>query len=118
MRIVFVSHNELGLACLEELTQLNADVRHVFTKPSNPNISDQVDFGPHCQSHGIPVTETESANDDMTVATMRECDPDLLFVIGWSELVSSTVLNIPSVTALGMHPAPLPRGRGHRSRGR
>ncbi|MGQ4554922.1 formyltransferase family protein [Halobellus sp. GM3] len=112
MRIAFVSHNELGLACLEELIQLDADVRYVFTKPSDPNISDQVEFESLCRSHSVPITETESANDDSAVATMRKCDPDLLFVIGWSELVSSTVLNIPSVTALGMHPAPLPRGRG------
>ncbi|GAB6862943.1 methionyl-tRNA formyltransferase [Haloplanus litoreus] len=112
MRTVFISQNELGFACLEELLDLGADVRHVFTKPTTPNISDQVAFGPLCRSHGVPITETESANDDTTVATIRECDPDLLFVIGWSELVSETVLNTPSVTALGMHPAPLPRGRG------
>jgi methionyl-tRNA formyltransferase len=112
MQTVFISQNELGLACLEELLDLDADVHHVFTKPANPNISDQVAFDPLCQSYGIPTTETESVNDDTTVATIRKCDPDLLFVIGWSELVSSTVLNIPSVTALGMHPAPLPRGRG------
>lgn len=112
MRTVFISQNELGFACLQELLNLGADVHHVFTKPANPNISDQVAFGPLCRSHGVPITETESVNDETTVATIRKCDPDLLFVIGWSELVSPTVLNIPSVTALGMHPAPLPRGRG------
>ncbi|WP_200531413.1 methionyl-tRNA formyltransferase [Halorubrum sp. LN27] len=112
MRIVFVSHNELGLACLEELIELDADVKHVFTKPNDANISDQVEFESFCHSHNIPITETKSVNDNLAITTMRKCDPDLLFVVGWSELVSSTVLNIPSVTAIGMHPSPLPRGRG------
>jgi len=112
MRVVFVSQNELGLACLDELFELGADVRRVFTKPSGSDISDQVAFGPRCREAGVPLTETPSVNDSGVVETIRKCDPDMLFVIGWSELVGPEVLNTPSVTSLGMHPAPLPRGRG------
>jgi methionyl-tRNA formyltransferase len=54
----------------------------------------------------------ESVNTASVKAQILEYEPDFLFVIGWSRLVDSEVIEIPSVAALGMHPAPLPRGRG------
>lgn len=112
MRTVFVSQNDFGLSCLKELLNVGGDVHRVITKPTDTDISDQAAFESLCRSEAIPMTETTSVNDPEVVDQIRDCDPELLFVIGWSELVTETVLNVPSVAALGMHPAPLPRGRG------
>lgn len=112
MRVVFVTHNELGMACLEELIDLGADVRSIFTRPERENLSDQVGFGSFGERNNIIVHRVSSVNDDVVKSRMAESDPELLFVIGWSQLVDTDILDIPSVAALGMHPAPLPRGRG------
>lgn len=112
MRVVFVTHNELGLACLEELAELGADLRSVYTRPEREGIADQTDLAAFAGSHGVPLHRVESVNADPVKAEMRGYDPELLFVVGWSRLVDREVLEIPSVAALGMHPAPLPRGRG------
>ena len=112
MRTVFISQNEFGLICLKELIDVGADVRQVVTKPPRSRISDQESFDTVCNSHDIPVAESASVNDPEVIEKIQSCDPELLFVIGWSELVSKRILATPSVAALGMHPAPLPRGRG------
>lgn len=112
MRVVFVTHNDLGLACLEELADLGADLRAVFTRPRREEIADQTDLAAFAEEENVPLYETESVNDESVRARIADCDPDLLFVVGWSRLVERSVLDVPSVAALGMHPAPLPRGRG------
>ncbi|WP_137286128.1 methionyl-tRNA formyltransferase [Halorussus salinisoli] len=112
MRIVFVTHNDLGRACLEELDALDADLRGIFTRPKREDIADQTDLEAFAAERDVPLHETESVNADPVRDQISDYDPDLLFVVGWSRLVKREVLDIPNVAALGMHPAPLPRGRG------
>lgn len=112
MRTVFVSHNDLGLACLEELDALGADIRAIVTRPRDDAVADQTTFGDIAAATGAAHHEVESVNTDAVVGLLREYNPELLYVVGWSRLVEQRVIDIPSVAALGMHPAPLPRGRG------
>ncbi|MFC4357690.1 methionyl-tRNA formyltransferase [Halobium salinum] len=112
MRVVFVTRNDLGLACLEELVDLGADVRAVFTRPERANISDQTDLSSFAERHGVGYHETEELNTEEECARLASYDPELLFVVGWSRLVDREVIETASVATLGMHPAPLPRGRG------
>ena len=112
MRVVFVTHNELGLACLEELADLGADLRAVYTRPERKEIADQTDLAAFADGRDVPLHRVESVNTDAVKGELNEYDPELLFVVGWSRLVDREVLEVPSVAALGMHPAPLPRGRG------
>ncbi|MFC5970121.1 methionyl-tRNA formyltransferase [Halomarina salina] len=112
MRVVFVTHNDLGLACLEELVALGADVRGIFTRPQQPRISDQTDLSAFATAHDVPLHETDDVNAESVRERIAGYDPDLLFVVGWSRLVDPAVFDLATVAALGMHPAPLPRGRG------
>ncbi|WP_380675286.1 methionyl-tRNA formyltransferase [Salinigranum sp. GCM10025319] len=112
MRTVFVSHNDLGLACLEELDRLGADIRAVLTRPELDRISDQTDFAAFTEERDVPLHRVESLNTDEWVDRLAGYDPELLFVVGWSRLVERRIIDVPSVAAFGMHPAPLPRGRG------
>ena len=112
MRTVFVSHNDLGLACLEELDRLGADIRAVLTRPELARISDQTDFTDFTDGRDVPLHRVDSINSDEWVERLTAYEPELLFVVGWSRLVEQRILDIPSVAAFGMHPAPLPRGRG------
>lgn len=112
MDVVFVSHNDLGHACLEELDALGANIQAIFTRPTDGDIADQTEFSSVATATDADYHEVESVNTDTVVETIAAYDPELLFVVGWSRLVERRVLDIPSVAALGMHPAPLPRGRG------
>lgn len=112
MRVVFVTHNELGLACLDELVDLGADIHAVFTRSEIEEVADQTDLSAFCEREDVPLHRVESVNQRKVKEEIVEYNPELLFVVGWSQLVDEEVLSIPSMTALGMHPAPLPRGRG------
>jgi methionyl-tRNA formyltransferase len=112
MRVVFVTHNRLGLACIEELVSLDAEVQAIYTRSERDELADQTDIGTFADSEGISLHRIESVNTEEVKSQIAEYKPELLFVIGWSRLVDSEVLDIPSVASLGMHPAPLPRGRG------
>jgi methionyl-tRNA formyltransferase len=112
MRVVFITHNELGLACLEELADLGADVRAVYTRPETDDLSNQVGFEAFTDARDVPLHRVDSVNDEQVVSQIAGYEPELLFVVGWSQLVTRAVLDLPTVTALGMHPSPLPRGRG------
>ena len=43
---------------------------------------------------------------------IRNSNPDLIIVAGWSELVPDEVFRIPSMGCIGFHPAKLPMDRG------
>jgi methionyl-tRNA formyltransferase len=63
-------------------------------------------------SAGVPYAEFNKINDEGTIATVRSWSPDLFFVVGLSQLVSSDLLAIPARAAVGFHPTLLPEGRG------
>lgn len=112
MRVVFITHNELGMACLEELDVLGAEICAIFTRLQQSDIADQIDLSSFADEREIPLHRVESVNTDPVAKQIASLEPDLLFVVGWSRLVEARVLAIPDVAALGMHPSPLPRGRG------
>ncbi len=61
---------------------------------------------------GLPFKEFQSLNHPEVVACVRAWAPDLLFVVGLSELVRPELLAVPRLGCVGFHPTPLPAGRG------
>ncbi|MDA0590483.1 MAG: methionyl-tRNA formyltransferase [Planctomycetota bacterium] len=61
---------------------------------------------------GIPCATFQNINDDEIVAQAREWQPDLLFVVGLSQLVRDEMLAVPKMGCIGFHPTFLPAGRG------
>ena len=100
MRTVFVSHNDLGLACLEELDRLGADIRAVLTRPNLDRISDQTDFTDFTAERDVPLHRVDSINTDAWVDRLGQYDPELLFVVGWSRLVEQRIAS-PGLIVLG-----------------
>jgi methionyl-tRNA formyltransferase len=111
MRVVFVTHNELGRTCLETLIEHGADIEAIYTRPNDEQLADWTSFD-DLESKGIPVHRVESVNDPAVKEQIAGYEPEYLFVVGWSSLVDRNVIDIPSVAAIGMHPSPLPQGRG------
>ena len=112
MNVVFITHNRLGKACIEELCATGANIRAVYTLSEREDVADQITFDSISEGQDIPIRRVDSVNTDRVYSEITDYEPELLFVVGWSRLVDSEILEIPSVSALGMHPAPLPRGRG------
>lgn len=61
---------------------------------------------------GIPCVGFQNINAPGIVAQVAEWQPDLLFVVGLSQMVKPELLAIPRRACVGFHPTWLPRGRG------
>ncbi len=56
--------------------------------------------------------ETTDINGEETLEAVGSLDPELVFVVGWSQLVREPFLVLASEGVFGMHPTLLPRHRG------
>ena len=63
-------------------------------------------------SRGIPCSTFRNINDPEIVEQVRQWQPDLMFVVGLSQLVRDEMMSIPKRGSVGFHPTFLPAGRG------
>ena len=114
MRLVWVSFDMMGRDCLAAAAEAGAEVVGVVTLPGpiDPNRSGQCSFGEIAAELGARLIETVDVNSPDTTAAIREVDPDLIFVVGWSQLVLDEFIGLPRHGVFGMHPTLLPRHRG------
>jgi methionyl-tRNA formyltransferase len=114
MRLVWVSFDVMGRDCLAAAAEAGAEVAAVVTLPGpiDPDRSGQCSFDEIAADLGARLIETVDVNSPDTIAAVREADPDLIFVVGWSQLVMDEFINLPRDGVFGMHPTLLPRHRG------
>lgn len=81
-----------------------------YVPADSTNVSGWCDLGAVCSELGLPhnpfrkVAECEQS--------LRSFSPDILFVVGLSQLVPPSMLGIASRLNVGFHPTALPEGRG------
>src|ERR671931_1908351 len=114
MRLAWVSFDVMGRDCLAAAAEAGAEVAAVVTLPGpiDPNRSGQCSFDELAADLGARLIETADVNSPETIAAIREVDPDLIFVVGWSQLVMDEFIGLPRHGVFGMHPTLLPRHRG------
>lgn len=113
-RIVFVGCVAEGRECLQEILQAGGNVVAVvtFTDELARKTSGAVSFESTATEHGIPLYKVRSTNTPESIALLKELTPDVIFVVGWTRLVSAEALRTPSLGCIGMHASLLPKYRG------
>ena len=114
MRVAWVSFDVIGRDCLEAAAACGAEVVAVVTLPGpvDPNRSGQCSFDDVAARLGARLVETRDVNAPETLAALREARPELIFVVGWSQLVRDEFIALAPGGVFGMHPTLLPRHRG------
>jgi methionyl-tRNA formyltransferase len=114
MRTVWVSFDTIGRDCLAAAAEAGADVVGVVTLPGpvDSNRSGQCSFDELAASLGAQLVETSDVNSEETIVAVEALAPELVFVVGWSQLVRQALVDLASVGVFGMHPTLLPRHRG------
>lgn len=74
--------------------------------------SGAVDLTSPATAAGVPVLKVRNLNSPASIDRLKEIDPDLLVVVGWTRLLSAQVLDIPANGAVGFHASLLPENRG------
>jgi methionyl-tRNA formyltransferase len=114
MRLVWVSFDVMGRDCLAAAAEAGADVVAVVTLPGpiEPDRSGQCSFDGIAAELGARLVETADVNSPETIAALREVEPDMIFIVGWSQLVLDEFIQLPKSGVFGMHPTLLPKHRG------
>jgi len=114
MRIVFIGCVAFSQHCLCEVLEAGGQVTALFTLPGEKATlnSDFADLRPLAREHDIPVHLVNNINASEQVEKIRAYRPDVIFVWGWSQIIRKTILSIPRLGCIGVHPALLPANRG------
>lgn len=102
------------------LTTLNMLAKHKMnlvgvlglSKDKSKNVSGYQDLSKPAEKFGVPYSSFDNINGVEPVEFISSKNPDLLFVVGLSQLVKEELLNIPKYGCIGFHPTKLPKGRG------
>lgn len=99
---------------IETMLELNIDVSYVFSLDDavSENISGYYPLHELAEKNGIPFKKYCKINDVENIEIMKTMEPDFIFAIGFSQLVSKEILDIPKNGVIGLHPADLPKYRG------
>ena len=114
LRILFVGAVEFSRHCLEMVLNSGGDVAAVLTlaREDAEFHSDYADLTETAKRTGVPIHYVKNINDKPTLEMIESLNPDVIFVFGWSQLISRRILAVPSLGCIGTHPALLPRHRG------
>jgi len=114
MRLIFVSFDEIGWYCLKEILEQKANVVGIFTLRDDLRIkmSGNKPFDDLAKKYNIPLFKVKNINDSEVLKIINELEPDISFVIGWSQLVKEDFIALAKYTCVGMHPTLLPKHRG------
>jgi methionyl-tRNA formyltransferase len=114
MRTVWVSFDTIGRDCLVAAAEAGAEIVGVVTLPGpiDPNRSGQCSFDDMAARYDAALVETRDVNALDTLNALRKLEPELVFVVGWSQLVHDPFIAVAREGVFGMHPTLLPRHRG------
>lgn len=83
-----------------------------FDARSLAQMSGGADLAAIAQEHGIPVQRVRHINEPGVIDWARALAPDLLIVLGWTQLLNQQWLSLPGIAPIGCHASLLPKYRG------
>lgn len=116
MRLVFYGTPNFAVPSLEALQAAGHEVVLVVSRPDQP-------AGRHLQPAtpaviaaarrlGLPSAQPNKAGDAAGVAQLRAVAPDVAVVVAFGRLLPPTLLSVPRLGFVNLHPSLLPRHRG------
>jgi methionyl-tRNA formyltransferase len=114
LRIAWVGFHMEGTPALRGVLEAGYRVEGVLTlTPERARKRNAAtDYGAACAPYGVPVHVVEHINDKGSLDLLRAMAPDVLFVIGWSQILAPAVLRAARIGTVGAHASLLPHNRG------
>lgn len=114
LRLGWVGLHQEGTLALEAVLRSGHQVVAVMTLTEDTMFqrSAAADYGEIGRRFQVPVHRVRNINDNEVVELLKSLDLDLLFVIGWSQILSARVLRCARIGVVGAHASLLPHNRG------
>ena len=114
MRFGWVGCHAEGLPALEALLDAGTPISGLVTL--RPELaarrSGAVDYAPLAARHHVPLYRVGNINDADGHEALRALDADIVFVIGWSQILHAPALRLARTGMIGAHASLLPHNRG------
>jgi methionyl-tRNA formyltransferase len=112
MRILFIGSVEFSNSVLSHMIVNNANIVGVVTKQLPLNPSDHMDLSEIAETYKIPWCYARDVNSVTSINWIKERNPDVIFCIGWPNLIKDELLSLTRIGVIGFHPTALPSNRG------
>lgn len=114
MRMAWIGFHAEGVPALEALLEQGAPIAGVVTLAAEAAAkrSGVADYAPLCARFGVPLHRVKDINAPESVALLEQLAPDVLFVIGWHQILRPPALRAAKLGCIGAHASLLPRNRG------
>lgn len=116
LKIIFAGTPEFAAVALEALVHSSHQVIAVYTQPDRP-AGRGLKLTPSpvkavSLNYQIPVHQPTSLKDEYEQALLRGFNADVMVVAAYGMLLPATILDIPRLGCINIHPSLLPRWRG------
>jgi len=114
LSVVCVGSNIESLCCLQGFKDNNIRISGLVTLPFQNQVrgSDYRDLVPFCNENNISYFRIKDINSKETKDWLRAIDPDVIFILGWSQVFDEELIDLPKKYIIGSHPSDLPYGAG------
>jgi len=114
MRCAWIGHHLEGLPAFEALLDAGAAIVAAITLTAEAAAkrSGTADYAPLCRRYNVPLHHISDVNSPDTSALLRSLDLDVLFVIGWNQILRTKTLATARIGVVGAHASLLPKNRG------
>ena len=113
MKIIFIGGVKFSYELLSGILK-KWKISAVFTySEEKKNVfSDYANFDILLHKSKIPCIKVDNINDEKNIELISKISPDLILVMGWSQILKPEILKIPKLGVIGSHPTELPKYRG------
>jgi methionyl-tRNA formyltransferase len=112
MKIILLGNILFTKEIFLNLLKNKIKVSGFITSRKNSYNSDYFNFIPLLKKKKINYFVTSNINDNNTYKWCKKISPDIIFCLGWSNLIKKAFLEIPKYGIIGFHPSSLPKNRG------
>ncbi len=116
MRFVFMGSPQFAVPPLEHLLVNNYQVAAVYTQPDRPAGRGRALVSPLVKrvavAWGLPVVQPASLKQAGVVEQLTGFTPDVIVVAAFGQILPQSVLAMPRLGCINIHPSLLPRFRG------
>ena len=113
MKIVWVGFHEEGRYCIPKLHESGFSIEAIITLDEEElkKRSSVFDYSFQSEKYSIPIYKVNNINDSVAVEIISNIKPDVICVIGWSQILSAHILDQADLV-IGAHASLLPHNRG------
>jgi len=115
INIVWVGYHQEGVKAFQSILKKGYNVTKFITLDDDTFMKRSAgtrEYAELCSEYNVSIGLISTIKNEEVYQLIKEAEPDLLIVLGWSEILPERVLDIPSIGTVGAHAAMLPHNRG------